>query len=75
MVSIGADSAPETVAVESFDALAEQQFTQVVMVSLATGIAVEPEEAEPVLPPSLEATSGSRIVRPARVQLPLAGAA
>lgn len=67
VVSIGSDAAPETVAVESFDALAEQHFTQVVMVSLATGMAAPAVDAEPVLPPSLDAAAPtSRIVRPAR---------
>ncbi|MFG1300387.1 hypothetical protein V5F49_11390 [Xanthobacter sp. V3C-3] len=75
VVCLGADSAPATVAVESFDALAEQRFAHVVMVSLATGAAPDREEADPVLPPSLEAASSSRIVRPSRAELPLAGAA
>lgn len=66
VVCLDADTAPETVAVESFDALAEQHFTQVVMVSLATGLAAAAAESEPVLPPSLEAAPHSRIVRPAR---------
>ena len=42
---------------------------------LAKQAQTEREEAEPVLPPSLDATTGSRIVRPSRPHLPLAGAA
>lgn len=51
LVCVHADTTPATTAVESYEILAGEHFPTVMMLCLATGLAVGKEEEAPVLPP------------------------